>query len=243
METRQIEEAASFPGSSTSLAEHCRHHPSYRLIASGDAENTVDNPFACRTIAEPCRSCRAASWIKKGNNMDTIGHSINPDRKRNIDNRPINTKNTMKGDFLSNQPSPREAGFNYGTGWGQEPKPPIYFEAGKLMTVLRAHAHDATALAWSMEMAIRDIRLAETTEEKREAVARLNDAVDKVLLLRSPIHALHSIVAELEQEIERVSPKEEGYVPQQGINYALRPIKAGIAAIRNLLKDASWRTL
>ena len=71
--------------------------------------------------------------------------------------------------------NPRAKGFNYGVGWGPEPKPPIYHEAQRLALVLNKIANVATRKAWALEMAIRTVRLAETETEKRCAVSALTE--------------------------------------------------------------------
>ena len=68
---------------------------------------------------------------------------------------------------------PRAAGFNYSTGWGSHPKPPIYLEALRLSRRLNATALDASQRAWTLEMALRDVRLATTGVEKAVAVQAL----------------------------------------------------------------------
>ena len=69
--------------------------------------------------------------------------------------------------------NPRLNGYNYGVGWGPTAKPPIYAEAQELALHLNRLANEATKTAWALEMAIRDVRLAETETEKRRAVAML----------------------------------------------------------------------
>lgn len=74
---------------------------------------------------------------------------------------------------------PRQAGYNYGQGWGSAPKPPIYFEGMKRAQVLNEEATQKQSEAWALEMALRDVRLATTDEEKVEAGAALHDAMGK----------------------------------------------------------------
>jgi hypothetical protein len=69
--------------------------------------------------------------------------------------------------------NPRANGYNYGVGWGPTAKPPIYGEAQKLALHLNEIAHEATRTAWELEMAIRDVRLAETDTEKKQSVTAL----------------------------------------------------------------------
>jgi hypothetical protein len=76
---------------------------------------------------------------------------------------------------------PRTLGFNYGPGWGSEPKPPIYNTAMKVAFVLGREATKLSAQAWALEMAIRDVRLASRGCEKAQAVAKLETALAKHL--------------------------------------------------------------
>jgi branched-subunit amino acid aminotransferase/4-amino-4-deoxychorismate lyase len=69
--------------------------------------------------------------------------------------------------------NPRANGYNYGVGWGSTAKPPIYAEAQALALHLNRLANEATRLAWALEMAIRDVRLAETDTEKKQSVTNL----------------------------------------------------------------------
>lgn len=73
--------------------------------------------------------------------------------------------------------NPRANGYNYGVGWGPTEKPPIYGEAQKLALHLNEIAHQATRQAWALEMAIRDVRLAETDLEKKHSVTALSMAM------------------------------------------------------------------
>ena len=67
----------------------------------------------------------------------------------------------------------RANGFNYGVGWGPTAKPPIYEEAQDLALHLNRLANEASRNAWALEMAIRDVRLAETDTEKKRSVTSL----------------------------------------------------------------------
>jgi hypothetical protein len=71
--------------------------------------------------------------------------------------------------------NPRANGFNYGVGWGAAAKPPIYYEAMRTCADLRDVAHRTSRVAWALEMAIRNVRLAETAEEKHSSVVVLQD--------------------------------------------------------------------
>jgi hypothetical protein len=64
-------------------------------------------------------------------------------------------------------------GFNYGVGWGPTAKPPIYEEAQDLALHLNRLANEASRKAWALEMAIRDVRLAETDTDKKRSVTSL----------------------------------------------------------------------
>ena len=75
--------------------------------------------------------------------------------------------------------NPRANGFNYGTGWGRSPKPDIYAEAQQLALDLGEIAIQASKTAWALEMAIRNVRLAETDAEKRSEVLALKMEMDK----------------------------------------------------------------
>ena len=67
----------------------------------------------------------------------------------------------------------RANGFNYGVGWGPTAKPPIYEEAEELALHLNRLANEASRKAWALEMAIRDVRLAETDTDKKRSVTSL----------------------------------------------------------------------
>jgi len=74
---------------------------------------------------------------------------------------------------MTEDDDPRQHGFNYGRGWGDDPKPAIYYEAEAVASRLRQAANEASAEAWSLDMVIRNIRLAGTPEEKVKAVFAL----------------------------------------------------------------------
>lgn len=74
---------------------------------------------------------------------------------------------------------PREAGFNYGKGWGSAPKPPIYLEAAKLARQLNKESALISARAWALELALWRVRIATTGVEKAMAVAELFAEVQK----------------------------------------------------------------
>lgn len=81
--------------------------------------------------------------------------------------------------------SPRQRGYNYGEGWGSDPKPPIYLEAAKLARVLNQEANLKSMEAWALEMAIREVRLAETGVEKAAAVNALHQKMASYLKQQS----------------------------------------------------------
>lgn len=68
---------------------------------------------------------------------------------------------------------PRLRGFNYGSGWGDAPKPPVYHAAAKLAYDLGRAGRVIMDRAWDLEMKLRSVRLAHYPEEKEAAVARL----------------------------------------------------------------------
>jgi len=75
--------------------------------------------------------------------------------------------------------NPRAAGFNYGTGWGSAPKPAVFARGEALAKQLGDAAQAASATAWAVEHAVRNVRLAETPDEKRNSVAALTALVEK----------------------------------------------------------------
>jgi hypothetical protein len=80
---------------------------------------------------------------------------------------------------------PRAFGFNYGSGWGKGSKPPIYLHASKLAHELGKDAARKSAQAWTLEMALRKVRLASTGVEKALAVAELTKVIDALAVLKS----------------------------------------------------------
>ena len=75
---------------------------------------------------------------------------------------------------------PRTMGFNYGAGWGGDPKPPLYYLATTLCRELRTKAAFMSARAWELEMAIRDVRIASLGSEKALAVKRLEAKLEEL---------------------------------------------------------------
>ncbi|MDB5580968.1 MAG: hypothetical protein JWR80_6144 [Bradyrhizobium sp.] len=72
---------------------------------------------------------------------------------------------------------PRSLGFNYGSSWGTQPKPPVYHAAVKVAFTLQRQAREISDKAWRLEMVIRNVRLAGTAAERTQAVARLEKAL------------------------------------------------------------------
>lgn len=66
----------------------------------------------------------------------------------------------------------RAAGFNYGTGWPEAQEKPFYRAAEEELAKLRAQEAELTRRVWEGEMALRDMRLAETAEERQRATRR-----------------------------------------------------------------------
>ena len=60
----------------------------------------------------------------------------------------------------------------------ETPKPAVYERGQRLAQCLGDHAMQASRVAWEVEHAVRDVRLAETDKEKSEAVAALTRLVD-----------------------------------------------------------------
>ena len=74
--------------------------------------------------------------------------------------------------------NPRAAGFNYGIGWGSEPKPAIFAQGEALAHKLGIEAMAASARQWVVEHACRAVRLAETPNEKADAITALTALVE-----------------------------------------------------------------
>jgi len=69
---------------------------------------------------------------------------------------------------------PRTRGFNYGIGWGKEPKPDIYETAVRVAQLLRKQAAETSRRSWELDHALWVLRTkAETPCEKEKAVADL----------------------------------------------------------------------
>lgn len=80
---------------------------------------------------------------------------------------------------MTQQPNPRALGFNYGVGWGSEPKPAVYEQGAALANRLADQANEASRGAWAVEHALRAVRIADTAKEKADAVAALAAIVFK----------------------------------------------------------------
>lgn len=144
----------------------------------------------------------------------------------------------MIAEELIEAQSPRAQGFNYGVGWGSSPKPEIYFDGVKIGNVLQRIAHDATANAWAMTHALREVRLAETPTEKANALHSLYELVRKFEEDREVKIALK--VEELANAIDVIAPPNpKGYVPNMGIHYAVSPLRKIIDGIRLAFKQGT----
>jgi len=75
---------------------------------------------------------------------------------------------------------PRDLGFNYSTGWGSAPKPPVYLHATLIARRLGQEVVERSAQAWALEMALRNVRLASSGVEKAMAVAALAAQLEKL---------------------------------------------------------------
>jgi hypothetical protein len=91
----------------------------------------------------------------------------------------ITSVSPRKEETMTQQPNPRALGFNYGIGWGSEPKPAIYEQGCLLAKRLADQANEASRAAWTVEHALRAVRLAETNKEKADAAAALTAIVFK----------------------------------------------------------------
>lgn len=74
----------------------------------------------------------------------------------------------------------RRRGFNYGVGWGASPKPPAYITGLLLARLLGKKASLASQAAWAHEMLVRNVRLAETNDEKSTATELLHAANERI---------------------------------------------------------------
>lgn len=130
----------------------------------------------------------------------------------------------------------RAAGFNYGSGWSG-PLPEVYFDGVKVATALRQIAHDAQSRSWRAETAIRNVRLAETADERRYAVATLRDFIFTVKGDREV--DIRILVNELADTIdEKAPPNPKGYVPHMGLHYAMKPLRDIVERIRKLFTES-----
>lgn len=130
----------------------------------------------------------------------------------------------------------RAAGFNYGAGWSG-PLPDVYFDGVKVATALRQIAHDAQSRSWRAETAIRNVRLAETADERSYAVATLRDFLFSVKGDREV--DIRILVNELADTIdEKAPPNPKGYVPHMGLHYAMKPLRDIVERIRKLFTES-----
>ena len=91
---------------------------------------------------------------------------------------------------------PRDAGFNYGRGWGSAPKPPIYLEAMKLSRELNRQRMILSQKAWALDMALWHVRIASLGSEKAAAVREL-----------------HKMIADFVKEREEANEPREAELP------------------------------
>lgn len=92
----------------------------------------------------------------------------------------------MDGTIVPKGEDPRRYGFNYGAGWGREPKPPIYDQAMELADRLRQLSQEASQTSWALDHALWRVRIAETPAEKQQAISELRAEVFKHLTIRAP---------------------------------------------------------
>lgn len=130
--------------------------------------------------------------------------------------------------------SPRKQGFNYGIGWGSDPKPPIYFEAEKLEAAWTKTMHEVQAIRYALTEAIRNVRLSETATEKRRAVATLAEVVSKTYGV-NPLVDCKLYASLLTDYMDKIAPEPKGYTPHMGIQYALKPVRDLIARMSKAL--------
>ena len=78
-----------------------------------------------------------------------------------------------------NDIDPRTLGFNYGSGWGRDCKPPIYEQATALARRLGKQAVEASRIAWEVEHALWKTRISESEKEKTMAISELTAVVHK----------------------------------------------------------------
>jgi hypothetical protein len=74
---------------------------------------------------------------------------------------------------------PRDRGFNYGRGWGSDPKPPLYHTATIKCRQLSEQANRLSQEAWDLEHALWVVRIASTGEEKAIAMNHLAEKMAK----------------------------------------------------------------
>lgn len=84
------------------------------------------------------------------------------------------------------QDDPRDKGFNYGKGWGSDPKPFLYHQAMKLSRILNQEAQEASKRAWQLEHALWRVRIATTGVEKAAALKELSVYVTALTAFELP---------------------------------------------------------
>lgn len=92
----------------------------------------------------------------------------------------------MDGTVVPKGEDLRRYGFNYGAGWGQEPKPPIYEQAMELADRLRQISQEASQTSWALDHALWRVRIADTPAEKQVAIADLTAEVFKHQTIKVP---------------------------------------------------------
>lgn len=106
------------------------------------------------------------------NPVAAIGANPNEYSPADDDGRTVHTPIELP----SNPDAPQEEPAGY--GW-QGPLPEIYFEAVRVVEVLRRNAHEASKRHWALETAIRGMRLAEGADARAKRVSDLIYAVAK----------------------------------------------------------------
>jgi len=141
------------------------------------------------------------------------------------------------GEIVHTISEQRQNGFNYGSGW-KGPLPEIYFDAVTIVEALRLNAHEASSRHWAMETAIRNMRLAESDNERSRAVSGLIEAVKIAKRDGGRDFAIQLEVEGLAKTIDQISPPDpKGYVPHMGIAYAVSPLRKIIKRLRAILSD------
>jgi hypothetical protein len=82
---------------------------------------------------------------------------------------------------------PRDDGFNYGRGWGSDPKPPTYLFGMAMARRMGQALILQSKRLWRLEMALRNVRVASTGAEKATAVAALRTLIDELTHAKSEV--------------------------------------------------------